>query len=48
MVTAQVGIFAVGTSAHTLLELTIRADTTPLELVRAVADVQEPQPPLAE
>jgi porphyrinogen peroxidase len=42
VVTGQVGIFAVGTSAHSFLEFTIRADTTPLELVRAVADVEEP------
>jgi putative iron-dependent peroxidase len=39
--TAQVGIFAVGTSSHSFLEFTIRADTRPLELVRAVADVAE-------
>jgi porphyrinogen peroxidase len=43
VVTAQVGIFAVGTSAHSFLEFGIRAETTPLELVRAVADVQERQ-----
>ena len=42
MVTPQFGIFAVGTSAHSFLEFTIRPDTTPLELVRAVADVEEP------
>jgi len=36
------GIFAVGTSAHSFLEFTIRPDTTPWELVRAVADVEEP------
>jgi porphyrinogen peroxidase len=41
VVTAQVGIFAVGTLAHSFLEFTIRTDTTPLELVRAAADVQE-------
>jgi putative iron-dependent peroxidase len=42
VVTAQFGISAVGTSAHSFLEFKIRADTTPLELVRAVADVEEP------
>jgi porphyrinogen peroxidase len=40
--TPQFGIFAVGTSAHSFLEFTIRPDTAPLELVRAVADVEEP------
>ena len=39
MVTAQIGIFAVGTSAHSFLELTVRADTTPLELVRVLAEM---------
>jgi porphyrinogen peroxidase len=43
VVTPQFGIFTVGTSAHSFLEFTIRPDTTPLELVRAVADVQEPR-----
>jgi porphyrinogen peroxidase len=41
--TPQLGIFAVGTSAHSFLEFTIRPDATPLELVRAVADVEEPR-----
>jgi putative iron-dependent peroxidase len=38
-----VGIFAVGTSAHSFLEFAMRADTTPLKLVRAVADALETQ-----
>lgn len=42
MATAQFGIFAVGTSAHCFLEFTTHAETTPEELVRAVADVEEP------
>jgi porphyrinogen peroxidase len=40
--TPQFGIFAVGTSAHSFLEFTIRPDTTPLDLVRAVAELEEP------
>ena len=42
MPTAQVAIFAVGTSAHCYLEFTGRPGVDPTELVRAVADLEEP------
>lgn len=40
--TAQFGIFAVGTSSHCFLEFKVRSETTPTDLVHAVANVEEP------
>jgi putative iron-dependent peroxidase len=40
--TAQFGIFAVGTSSHCYLEFRARPEVTADELIRAVADLEEP------
>jgi porphyrinogen peroxidase len=40
--TPQFGIFAVGTSAHCFLEFTLRPENAAPDLVRAVADIEEP------
>jgi porphyrinogen peroxidase len=40
--TAQFGIFAIGTSSHVYLELDARPGVEPADLLRAVADLEEP------
>ncbi|MDQ1738022.1 MAG: porphyrinogen peroxidase, partial [Pseudonocardiales bacterium] len=42
MATAQFGIFAVGTSSHCYLEFRARPEVTADDLIRAVADLEEP------
>jgi putative iron-dependent peroxidase len=42
MATAQFGIFAIGTSAHCYLEFDARPGVSAIDLVRAVADLDEP------
>ena len=40
MTIAQTGIFALGTGSHAYLELDARPGTSPLDLVRGVADLR--------
>ena len=42
MASAQSGIFAAGTSSHCFLEFASRPETAALELVQALADLEEP------
>ncbi len=42
MATVQFGIFAVGTSAHCFLELSLRPEASPLDLLRLAAGPDEP------
>jgi len=44
MLTApQAGIFALGTSAHSYIELTLRREVEPVAFVRSLADLREPR-----
>lgn len=47
MALPQSGIFAVGTSSHCFLEFASRPGTAPVELLRALADLEEPHTPSA-
>lgn len=43
LVTPQAGIFALGTSSHSYIELTLRSDADPVAFVRSLADLREPR-----
>ncbi|MCA9877915.1 MAG: Dyp-type peroxidase [Thermomicrobiales bacterium] len=43
MITGQIGIFALGTGSSVYLELDLRAGSTPLQLVQALASIREPR-----
>jgi porphyrinogen peroxidase len=43
MATPQSGIFALGTMSHAYLELSVRPDTGPHEVVQRVASLREPR-----